>query len=90
MTLDDVLKASRAESTASKYEKAFAAWKVWCKGERLIDCPAKQQDIARYFIFMLNSVAPYSRIEAAFYGIKWNMIAHQQCCLTHVTLNLFN
>ena len=90
MTLDDVLKASRAESTASKYEKAFAAWKVWCKGERLIDCPAKQQDIARYFIFMLNSVAPYSRIEAAFYGIKWKHDCSPTVRLTHVTLNFFN
>ncbi|XP_072030377.1 uncharacterized protein [Amphiura filiformis] len=46
--LGEVLKASRATSTANKYSKAFSAWQEWCLVHRVSHMPASQDDISRY------------------------------------------
>ncbi|XP_072028609.1 integrase/recombinase xerD homolog [Amphiura filiformis] len=69
--------ASRAESTVKKYKHAIATWEVWCRLNKVNSKEAVHEDIARYFIHMFNDNAPYSRIETAFFAIKW----HFNCCL---------
>ncbi|XP_072020155.1 uncharacterized protein [Amphiura filiformis] len=73
--LGEVLKASRATSTANKYSKAFSAWQEWCLVHRVSHMPASQDDISRYFIYLYVDQAPFSKIEAAFYSLKW----HHDC-----------
>ncbi|XP_072018864.1 integrase/recombinase xerD homolog [Amphiura filiformis] len=73
--LGEVLKASRATSTANKYSKAFSAWQEWCLVHSVSHMPASQDDISRYFIYLYVDQAPFSKIEAAFYSLKW----HHDC-----------
>ena len=67
----DVLFASRAPSTVVKYKKAFNDWKTWCAVNSVCELPAQKDCIARYYMSLYNSGAPYSRIESAHFGIKW-------------------
>jgi len=74
------MEASRAESTVKKYKNAIAAWEVWCRLNRMsVLCPS-HLDLARYFIDMYNNDAPFSRIETAFYGIKWKLDTSSNGC----------
>lgn len=66
-----VLRAARAKSTSKKYDNAFKAWEVWCHQNRVKSLPCEPLDISKYFIHLYHNNAPYSRIESAFYGIKW-------------------
>ena len=69
--MSDVLMASRAQSTVSKYARAFATWESWCKNQGVSHKPASSNDVARYFINLHLGNSPYSTIETAFYSIKW-------------------
>ena len=79
-TLTKVIKASRGESTVKKYDHAIAAWKVWCRLNRVQQEQADHEDVARYFIDMHNDKVPYSTIESAFYGIKWSYDCSPKLC----------
>ncbi len=78
----EVLRDSRAPNTAHKYENAFSAWEKWCEQHEVTSLPAKVDNITRYFIYQFNGNAPYSRIETAFYGIKW-----RHDCLPNLSQN---
>ncbi|XP_072037315.1 integrase/recombinase xerD homolog [Amphiura filiformis] len=84
-TLTRVLQASRAENTIKKYKNSLAAWEVWCRLNRVSPTSPSNLELSRYFIGMFNSDAPYSRMEAAFYAIKWkidclpNMVSQNPC-----------
>ncbi|XP_072030100.1 LOW QUALITY PROTEIN: uncharacterized protein [Amphiura filiformis] len=78
-TLSEILKASRASSTAYKYDKTFSAWENWCEQNKVTSIPADINDISRYFIHLYNEKAPYSRIEATFYSIKWRHDCLPEC-----------
>jgi integrase len=54
-----------------KYSSAFAAWKTWCTENQVAAFHPSHKEIARYFICLYNSKAPYSRIETVFYALKW-------------------
>ena len=75
-TLSFVMDASRDDSTVMKYKNAIAAWEVRCRLSKVNPKLADLEDIARYFIWMFNSNAPYSRIETSFLALKW----HFNCC----------
>ena len=77
-TLDIVLKASRAESTIKKYENAVAAWTVWSRVYKVESSKPDHLHIARYLTYLYNESAPYSKIETAFYAIKWKLGCHPE------------
>ena len=64
-TLSFVMDVSRDDSTVKKYKNAIAAWEVWCRLNKVNPKLADLEDI-RYFIWMFNGNAPYSRIETLF------------------------
>ena len=64
--------ASRADNTICKYKRALIAWDEWCKQNKVNSDPAVPEHISRYLIHLYQSKAPYSRIESAFYAIKWH------------------
>lgn len=70
-TLSEVLSASRAQNTVAKYNRAFSNWQIWCKEHNIAELPTTEICISRYLIHLHQSSAPYSRIETAFYAIKW-------------------
>ncbi|XP_041479963.1 integrase/recombinase xerD homolog isoform X2 [Lytechinus variegatus] len=72
-TLTRVLEASRAESTVKKYKRAVEAWNAWCRNSGTSCQDLCQESIARYFIFLFNGGSPYSKIETAFYALKWQV-----------------
>ena len=72
-TLDKVMQASRADSTVKKYNHARAAWELWCRMNRVSPNCINHENIARYLIYMYHNNAPYSRIESAFYAIRWSL-----------------
>ena len=74
-TLNTILRASRAKSTGEKYSRAFATWQRWCFSNSVCALPANTDSISRYFVELFNCDAPCSRIEVAFYAIKW----HHDC-----------
>ena len=79
-TLGYIITSSRAEGTVKKYQNAIAGWKVWCRLNKIDPETDSSENIARYFVDMFNSGAPYSRIESAFFGIKWNFDSSPRMC----------
>ncbi len=71
LTVEDVLNISRAPATVTRYRKAFEDWKDWCNRNSVNIIPAQKEDIARYYMFLYNNGAPYSRLEIAHCAIKW-------------------
>ncbi|XP_072028447.1 LOW QUALITY PROTEIN: integrase/recombinase xerD homolog [Amphiura filiformis] len=71
LNLEKALLASRAPNTVAKYSRAFENWKAWSLSRNISYLPAIKDDIASYLIKLYNEEAPYSRIESAFYAIKW-------------------
>ena len=71
-TVDSILEASRADSTVKKYKGAVNSWKHWCLENRISELNPTLEEVARYFLCLFNNDAPYSRIETAFYGLKWH------------------
>ena len=85
------MEASRAESTVTKYSRAFVKWEEWCKQNNISPMKAKQDDLARYFVKLYNDKKPYSTIENAFYAMKWKFdcnpeILHNPCDLKFLKL----
>ena len=79
-TLNKVLGSSKAESTIRKYNNAIAAWKVWCDINHLSHTHPSHLDLARYFVYLFNSNAPFSKIETAFFAIKWKIDCSPDFC----------
>ena len=79
-TLNKVIGSSRAESTIKKYNNAIAAWKVWCDINHLSHTHPSHLDLARYFVYLYNSNAPFSKIETAFFAIKWKIDCSPDFC----------
>ncbi|XP_071499136.1 integrase/recombinase xerD homolog [Diadema antillarum] len=71
-TLTKILAASRADNTVYKYKRAWLAWEEWCTQFKVNSALAEPEDISRYLIHLYQSGAPYSRMESAFYAIKWH------------------
>ena len=73
--LEDICRASRAPSTVSKYSRVFSGWQTWCleRGESAL--PGRHDSISRYLVNLHLTGAPFSRVESAFYSIKW----HHDC-----------
>ena len=72
-TLTKVIHASRAESTVKKYNNAVAIFQVWCRFNQVDPNFPSEEDIARYLIHNYNEDAPFSRIETAYFAIKWKL-----------------
>ena len=70
--LADVLEASKSKNTIDKYKRAFEGWRFWCLTNKVTPFAANAEDVSRYLIHLHQIDAPYSRMEAAFYGIKWH------------------
>ena len=67
-----VLDASRAENTIKKYKRAIEAWKLWSRSNGISEQDLSQENLAKYFMFLFNEGSPYSKIETAFYALKWH------------------
>ena len=72
-TLTKVIQASRAESTVKKHNNAVAIFQVWCRFNQVDPNFPSEEDIARYLIHNYNEDAPFSRIETAYFAIKWKL-----------------
>ncbi len=72
--------ASRADSTVKKYNHAVAAWQVWGRVNKVNHLKPDHLDLAKYFVYLFNSGAPYSKIETAFFAIKWKIDRDPDLC----------
>ena len=66
------MEAGRSEKTVHKYKQAFEGWRSWCLINKVTPFTANAENISRYLIHLHQIEAPYSRMETAFYGIKWH------------------
>ena len=55
----------------NRYDKAFTYWNSWCTQHKIETFSANAEDISKYLIHLYLINAPYSRMESAFYAIKW-------------------
>ena len=70
--LEEAVKASHAPSTVHKYSRSFTEWHSWCVGQGIRPLPAHHEDISRYLVSLYVDKSPFSKIETAFFSIKWH------------------
>ena len=63
---------AKADSTVERYSRAFEKFRPWAAGYREINVlPTSFLHVATYLEFLVQSNSPYSALEAAVYGIRW-------------------
>ena len=71
-TLPRLIDASIADSTRSKYSRAWAQWEQFCKDKpEVVHRPADPFYIAVYFNHLLNVRGTRGSVTDAMYGIRW-------------------
>ncbi|XP_077866782.1 integrase/recombinase xerD homolog [Saccoglossus kowalevskii] len=72
-TLPDVMLASRAGNTLSKYTGSWLRWKRWCQSNLSAGaaCPAKPLHIAIYLRSLLDNANTVAPMDSALYSIRW-------------------
>lgn len=83
-SLPDVVLASKAPNTSSKYSAAFARWKTWASSHQLPHFPASPTHVVLYLRFLMLEAKTAAPIESAINGIAWvHKIAGEQTPTDH-------
>lgn len=63
---------AKAPSTADKYSRGFEMFKAWtARYIHLTALPANPSTVGLYLEHLIENNSPYSKLESAFYSIKW-------------------
>jgi len=82
--LPGVLRRSRAESSARKYDGGFRRWSSWAEEQHIQNLPADPLHIALYLVELIQSATSPSPVTTAIYSISW---AHKTEGLADPTAN---
>ena len=74
--LPEVLSNSRADSTVTKYQGAWARWAEWADEQGVPSLPADPFHIALYLVKLLQDASSPAPIVAAVCSIKWQHDSH--------------
>ncbi|VDI01413.1 Hypothetical predicted protein, partial [Mytilus galloprovincialis] len=69
--LPEFLLSSKAESTQKKYRYAFNSWCKWTSQYSFSPLPASHLHISLYLIHLSETAKSVSKLNDAFYAIKW-------------------